>query len=243
VFTLIDRFLKRVQTTAGWEEVSDDTAREKASQVLRDAVAGLLEKARDAPPNEEPIPLPAVSASLSSEQESRDVARAPRRSSIPKPVDYYRLSGDSSMVHSHQPQTYQYQLSESAKRRRYSQECRNQPAYQSFDDSSRYPVPPSVASTSSLTPGYSPIIRRHSDDYYMQHVAHSDPTGRRPPTYQHHYQYHHEGAIDPRQSRASLPIERSSRESRQQQHQQAPPSVNLDEFELFQGELLDSDVE
>jgi hypothetical protein len=36
--------LKRVAQTASWEEVSEETAREKASQVLRDAVTGLLEK-------------------------------------------------------------------------------------------------------------------------------------------------------------------------------------------------------
>jgi hypothetical protein len=58
--------LKRVAQTASWEEVSEETAREKASQVLRDAVAGLLEKKCG---NEDDMasvnPLPALSAPVS----------------------------------------------------------------------------------------------------------------------------------------------------------------------------------
>jgi len=43
-FSLFIRFLKRNNQTGTWEDVGDETAREKASQVLRDAVA-LLEQA------------------------------------------------------------------------------------------------------------------------------------------------------------------------------------------------------
>lgn len=58
------RFLKRVHQTAAWEEVSEETAREKASQVLRDAVSGLLGDV----PEEDISPfqhLPTISAPVS----------------------------------------------------------------------------------------------------------------------------------------------------------------------------------
>lgn len=50
-----------MQQTAAWEEVGDDTAREKASQVLRDAVSGLLDKQTT------DEPLPTVSAQTSTD--------------------------------------------------------------------------------------------------------------------------------------------------------------------------------
>jgi hypothetical protein len=41
------RFLKRNTETGEWEDVGDDIAREKASQVLRDAVATHPEQASE----------------------------------------------------------------------------------------------------------------------------------------------------------------------------------------------------
>ena len=64
-----ERFLKRVQQTAAWEEVSEETAREKASQVLRDAVAGLLDKKIGIEDETASIlPLPAISAPVSGDE-------------------------------------------------------------------------------------------------------------------------------------------------------------------------------
>lgn len=64
------RFLKRVQQTAAWEEVSEETAREKASQVLRDAVAGLLDrKSSDEDETVSLQPLPSISAPVSVDEQ------------------------------------------------------------------------------------------------------------------------------------------------------------------------------
>lgn len=61
--------MKRVQQTATWEEVSDETAREKASQVLRDAVTGLLDKKGDCEDElASIIPLSSVSAPVSADE-------------------------------------------------------------------------------------------------------------------------------------------------------------------------------
>jgi hypothetical protein len=61
-----ERFLKRVQQTAAWEEVSEETAREKASQVLLDAVNGLLDKKVGIEDNTVSIqPVPSISAPVS----------------------------------------------------------------------------------------------------------------------------------------------------------------------------------
>jgi hypothetical protein len=46
-FIFLRRFLKRDSTTKTWEDVGDDAAREKGSQVLRDAVAGPTESNDD----------------------------------------------------------------------------------------------------------------------------------------------------------------------------------------------------
>ena len=74
---ILCRFLKRVQQTAAWEEVSEETAREKASQVLRDAVAGLLD--RKIGNDDETVsiqPLPTISAD---EQDISPQSRSDRK--------------------------------------------------------------------------------------------------------------------------------------------------------------------
>jgi hypothetical protein len=59
-----------VQQTAAWEEVNEETAREKASQVLRDAVAGLLDKKIGNDDENVSIqPLPTISAPVSVDEQ------------------------------------------------------------------------------------------------------------------------------------------------------------------------------
>lgn len=189
--------MKRVQQTAAWEEVSEDTAREKASQVLRDAVGGLLEGKEEDDEQEESTsaqPLRTVSAPVSlDEHEQTSRVRAVR----PRPPDF-------------QPPLPRHLESSEAKRRRYSSEGST---FHSFDE--RY-------SSRQQVVGYSPI-RRHSENSYAAGVR-SDPTSRRA------------------SSQGAVPYYSAPRDRSQQQQQQHNLG-NLDEFDLFNGELLESDAE
>ena len=75
--------MKRIQQKAAWEEVSEDTAREKASQVLRDAVAGLLERKDEEEDMSSVQPLPTVSAPVSLDEQEQSSSRA--RAIRPRP--------------------------------------------------------------------------------------------------------------------------------------------------------------
>jgi hypothetical protein len=97
-FPPLIRFLKRVHQTAAWIEVSEETAREKASQVLRDAVAGLLDgKGVDDGLERDNLPihpLPAVSAPISIDErdESAPLSRRLCRKdyALPRPSESKR---------------------------------------------------------------------------------------------------------------------------------------------------------
>jgi hypothetical protein len=77
--------LRRVHQTAAWNEVSEETAREKASQVLRDAVSGLLGDVPQESQDEDVAsvqPLPTLSAPVSvDEQELSPQSRSRRHRS------------------------------------------------------------------------------------------------------------------------------------------------------------------
>jgi hypothetical protein len=99
------RFLKRVQQTAAWEEVSEETAREKASQVLRDAVAGLLDQKIGNDDETVSIqPLPTISA------DEQDISPQPR-STRKHPQHFYPPKPD--------------RVDSESKRRRYGAENTN----------------------------------------------------------------------------------------------------------------------
>jgi hypothetical protein len=101
--------LKRVQQTAAWEEVSEETAREKASQVLRDAVAGLLDKKIGVKHESASIqPLPTISAPVSVDEQDSSPHVLSRRK---RPQHFYPPQPDH--VHS------------KSKRLRYEAENRN----------------------------------------------------------------------------------------------------------------------
>ena len=72
--------MKRVQQTAAWEEVSEETAREKASQVLRDAIAGLLDQKIGNEDEYVPIqPIPTISAPVSVDEQDESPQSRSRR--------------------------------------------------------------------------------------------------------------------------------------------------------------------
>lgn len=150
--------MRRVQQTAAWEEVSEETAREKASQVLRDAVSGIL---GDVPQESQDDsiasiqPLPTLSAPVS--------------------VDEHELSPQSrSRRHrsreSHPPPSTETRMESETKRPRYGTDAN---------------IDHSISATYSSPyvrhqiVGCSPI-RRHSDErYYMEQRherSHRHPT-------------------------------------------------------------------
>lgn len=179
--------MKRVQQTAAWEEVSEDTAREKASQVLRDAVAGLLEEKEEVPSVQ---PLPTVSAPVSTDEHDQASSR---------------VSAVRSRADFHPPLPNRSESSD-AKRRRYNTDPSN---LHSIDERNQ----------SQQLVGYSPI-RRHSESNYHG-GARSDPTSRRT------------------SHNTSSPHTVPGTTTRLQ-HQNLG---NLDEFDLFNGELLESDLD
>ena len=236
------RFLKRDSDTGAWEDVGDDVAREKASQVLRDAVALLPEEKEQDPTEPLPIdsvetkPYPSAVASVPvsvDESERAQSAYSQRQTPIlahhstelpvPTPVTSYR------------------------KRRRHYY------GYEGYQ-------PDDVQS-----PIHSPTRRRY-DAYHHHHHSyppyHTQSTRRRPPPPPHYYDpYGHPGAhIEP-----TLPLSHSEL-ARQHQHQtnRRPAAVSagarqastasaqsllgqlesgMNEFDLFNGELIESDNE
>lgn len=142
--------MRRVQQTAAWEEVSEETAREKASQVLRDAVSGLLGDAPQENQDEDVSsvqPLPTLSAPVS--------------------VDSHELSPQSRLRRHrssdlHPPLSTETRLQSESKRPRYGTET-------NFDHSidSVY----SSAQNRHQIVGCSPI-RRHLDERYPMERRH-----------------------------------------------------------------------
>jgi hypothetical protein len=155
------RFLRRVHQTAAWEEVSEETAREKASQVLRDAVSGLLGNAPQES-REEGIssvqPLPTISAPVSvdeHEQSPQSLSRRHRSQEYhPSPSTGTRLQSDS-------------------KRRRYGTEASID---HSLDASNTSPQ------RRHQIVGCIPIRRHAEESYYLEHRrdrSHRHSTGYR----------------------------------------------------------------
>ena len=96
-----DRFIKRDTNTGVWEEVGDDTAREKASQVLRDAVAFLPE--------------------IEGESSATVAASSYERKAPPASQETPTLESVSAMMHPGSQQR-------SSKRRRYTQPSTMEPS-------------------------------------------------------------------------------------------------------------------
>lgn len=152
------RFLRRGQPASQWEEVTEDTAREKASQVLRDAVAGLpeLEPGEEEEVLADPVPSSTVPSSTVSAQNSTDDADLDVES-LPTP-DMERSARDEQLG---SPRSRdRHDPTAAPKRRRYS-------AYPQYS-SDRY-LSPTAGGVE-----YSPI-RRHSESFSPPR-AFSDPS-------------------------------------------------------------------
>jgi hypothetical protein len=231
------RFLKKIQDPSVWEEVNDETAREKASQVLRDAVGGLLEPKDEA--DESVQPLPTVSAPTSLDEQDQ-LGRTRRR---------HIKVGEDSNEYSPPYRTFrQPEPALASKRRRYSEGTSH---YQTSDVAY---VPYPEQHSTAVPVGYSPL-RRHSEESYRS-AAHSDPTGHRSYYYHQsqplHYPYnrHFQPANDfvahhtrSHSGNEFVQLSQSHSSLLGDIHQNLNVSETVNEFDLFNGELLESDVE
>jgi hypothetical protein len=231
------RFLKKIQDPSVWEEVSDETAREKASQVLRDAVGGLLEPKDEA---ESVQPLPTVSAPTSLDEQDQSTRTRRRRLKVEE--NSYEVSPPYGTFRQPEPAV-------ASKRRRYSEGAGH---YQTSDVA--YMPYPEQQST-AVPVGYSPL-RRHSEESYRT-ATHSDPTGHRsyyyhqthPPHYPYnrHYQPANDFVAHHTRSQSGNEFVHHSRSHSAALlgdiNQNLNVNETVNEFDLFNGELLESDVE
>jgi hypothetical protein len=197
-FLSFHRFLKRDNDTNAWEDLGDDLGREKASQVLRDAVATHTDERGD----------------NNSEQEHGHASPGPPymdlREDRTQNVAYVSTPGlQSTTPSSFPPPT---PISISRKRRRYFAE---QPSssFHSYD----YITPPTIGHPPHLSERY-----EHAD----HHMSHSHFSQQYPPR------------IAPQRQR---PPRRASAAAPPDAARSGEFQANLNEFDLFNGELLESD--
>lgn len=241
------RFLKRDSDTGEWEDVGDDVAREKASQVLRDAVALLPDESSDPLPVDiaEPQPTtsysyPAVAASIpvsvdesersqsAYSQSTTPMLHHPTDLPVPTPVTSYR------------------------KRRRH-----HYYGYEGFYAEAPH-SPTRSPPAQRRYPSQHQQHHHHHHQQQQQHYSYPPPihTCSRPPRSHHYEAYNSSRDLEP-------PLPRSHSElARQQQRTNKPPTVSarqastasaqsllgslqsgMNEFDLFNGELIDSDHE
>lgn len=191
------RFLKKEADSGEWVEVGEDTAREKASQVLRDAVTAYMEKVDRESAYMPPHPPREVYT---------DDSQIPsaRRSSAP---------AEPTPSVGQPPSSFPSASFPSAKRRRYSSGSTSRyttrgPGYHVYESYQSHVV-------------YSPV-RRHADYRYHPYYAYGGAT----PCSGRNRRSHHD---------AQHPIPSHQASGR------VAPDIN--EFDLFNGELLESDGE
>jgi hypothetical protein len=195
------RFLKKDNAAGTWEDVGDDIAREKASQVLRDAVS-----------------LTSQSPTQDDSDEDREKQMEENNNS-----EHRRSSSAPPLMHKNARRRPWDETSEQARYEHYET-----PAYTS-SMSSCYTYPPPVTPSSKRR-------RYHSDITWDERLAasyHPSSHERYP------YQEYARPASYPDVSRSAPYV-----------HNQGSPSglmghvhSALDEFDLFNGELLKSDTE
>jgi len=197
------RFLKRNTDTGEWEDVGDDIAREKASQVLRDAVAVLTEEK----PSKRPYKYEQTSrASLPASVELPD-----RSLPTHEPTPGLQSVASSSVASASFPPPTPIEASR--KRRRYSTHPPlphpGQPTSYSYE---AYQSQPAV---------YSPTRRHHMD-------AHQYPT-----------------RVHSQSAQLSRPRHMTTRQMSNASSGSLLGALQggLNEFDLFNGELLESDHE
>jgi len=237
------RFLKRDNETGDWEDVGDDVAREKASQVLRDAVALLLDEEN----NDDPLPVapsssqrnsyPSAVASVpvSVDETERTQSVYSRRTTpllehpsselpIPTPVSSFRKRQRHEYYHGYDGYSHEEDIhspiNSPSRRRRYYQPQ----------------VHPSI---------YDSATRRvHSRSYYG---AYSNPEPLMPTLplshaefsrHHHHHHHHHHHQTNRPPAVSARQASTASAQSLLGELQSG-----MTEFDLFNGELIDSDQE
>ena len=235
--------MKRDSDTGTWEDVGDDVAREKASQVLRDAVALLPEeKERDATTEPLPIdsvetkPYPSAVASVPvsvDESERAQSAYAQRPTPpmlahhatelpVPTPVTSYRKRRRHYYGYEgYQPEEVHSPIHSPTRRRyAYHHHHHSYPQYHS-QSATRRPHPP---------PHYYDPYGRHPGE----HMEPTLPLSHSELTRQHHHQTNRPPAV-------SAGARQASTASAQSLLGQLESGMN--EFDLFNGELIESDHE
>jgi len=230
------RFLKRDNETGDWEDVGDDVAREKASQVLRDAVALLPDENNDdplpvAPSTSQPTSYPSAVASVpvSVDETERAQSMYSRRTTpmlahhsselpVPTPVTSFRKRQRHQYYYGYEgypPEEGVHSPIPSPSRRRHY--------YQP-------PAPASIHSSASR--------RVHSRGYYGMYCNPEPLVPTLPLSntefsrQHHHHQTNRPPAVSARQaSTASAQSLLGELQS------------GMTEFDLFNGELIDSDQE
>ena len=204
-YDLLHRFLRRDNNRGYWEEVGDDTAREKASQVLRDAVA-TLDDSSVAPPS----PPTTVSAVLEVPEATSDSLKRPA-DEVRKPPSVATTPTLEPVVSSAPPTPSPSGLSSQRGRKRR-----------------RYTTPRHIPTV--------PYHPHHHHHYLQSHPAtalirrHSDIPA-------HHSDILYQQVRDDNRSVAR------AGSGRRVPHAEHHPAAGINEFDLFHGDLLDSDPE
>ena len=229
------RFLKRDTETGEWEDVGDDVAREKASQVLRDAVA-LLPEDNDTTPL--PVDVSSYPTNLSSVPVSVDEAERARSVYSQRPTPVLPHSGSQLPI-----PTPVVPTPVTSYRKRRRQHYYGYEGYQPEEVHS--PIP-------------TPSRRRYAHQHnYHYHLPPPPSIHSSEPRYDHYYESYagSTGPLEP-----TLPLSHSEFTHRQQTNR--PPAVSarqastasagsllgelqsgMNEFDLFNGELIESDHE
>jgi hypothetical protein len=236
------RFLKKNNDSGLWEDVGDDVAREKASQALRDAVAIVMnEEHGDIDDHDEEEeeevhvePIPAAQAFRRSTSAPPIMDKSPtdeRRKTWPEPPQQQRRQSEHHTTPYHPPvtpSTRQHQSSSSSKRRRYYENTTG-------TDSSPWmgfhpPVNPPYASPDHIASSRSYPEFSHRPDLQPSRSSDFQPSRsfptqqmRRPVAEQHPVAYHH-------------PVHRAASLDQVE-------DVPVDEFDLFNGQLLEPEEE
>jgi len=239
--------LKRNADTGKWEDVGDDVAREKASQVLRDAV-GEKSQAEKKPSAPEKVTFPLRESEMETFYSDPTQGRY-SSSSAPLPYAPYR---PPQAAHSTAPRRPEYQWREASSSRSLD-DYYVQPRSASTMTPLSYATPV-AASSRSKRPHFAQIVSstRSLDEYYY-----SEPLPHPTPTRRHStdeldvrlgssslYQ-HQDDSFKRRRatsSQASYPPQQYQHYHQQQSHQPTA-ATNLNEFDLLHGELLKSDCE
>lgn len=171
------RFLKKDAVTGDWEDVGDDTAREKVSQVLRDAVSAIHSS-----PSSSPSPSSATARRASSNDatSSSTVARSGRSESAPTIVI-------STPPASAPPATSRYGRRYTASSRRASASDDARLHMKRSGNGRSY----SPSQVTSLESSYHPSPDRQLHRSSADHHHHQQPYPQEPHRQQHHRNSHH----------------------------------------------------